>query len=42
MGTASLIKGGTPVLYGDKIDGRGMRFNVRLLAQQHRRRMHRG
>ncbi len=32
-GDGRLVKGGTPVLYGSKIDGRGMRFNVRLLAQ---------
>ena len=32
-GDGLLIKGGTPVLYGGRIDGRGMRFNVRLLAQ---------
>ena len=32
-GDGLLIKGGTPVLYGGKIDGRGMRFDVRLLAQ---------
>ena len=32
-GDGVLIKGGTPVLYGDKIGGRGTRFDVRLLAQ---------
>ncbi len=32
-GDGQLVKGGTPVLYGSKIDGRGMRFHARLLAQ---------